>query len=403
MFQRRLALCLVAMTVIGMVGADTSAQPPGEQLIDKVMRAYQQTDHYDATLTMTLKTTLGRWTNTQSAEIYVALDRPGNRLMIDLPDQMLVVDGKTLFYRADQFPGKHLEIDAVTPLTGEWVMEQAPGLIYPAVPTDIAFLLSVDPLLLVSQGAAGAPATVPADPDDPSKRPRIETALQAGRLALTVDPATFLIDRAVVDVDRVQMNLPRGSTMSYTFEIDVHDAVTPVADGRFVFDTTNSKPSKSLQQMMASGSNRPHPLVDQAAPGLKLPTIDGLDHDIAVDDQDAKVIVLDFWATWCGPCVRALPGLQEVYDWAQEEGKPVAIYAVNQGETAEVVKQFWEDHGLTIPVLMDEEFAAAGAYQVSGIPQTVIIADGVVRYVHVGYGKGMEEQIKAEIEGLLAE
>ena len=63
--------------------------------------------------------------------------------------------------------------------------------------------------------------------------------------------------------------------------------------------------------------------------------------------------------------------------------------------------QFWQEKGLTIPVLMDENFIAAKPFHVTGIPQTVIIANGKVQHVHEGFGPGMGAQIKAEIEALL--
>ncbi len=399
----RTIVCLLVLCLMLITSPDAIAQPPGGQLIDKVRDAYAEIDHYDATLHLAMTQKLGRWTTTQAADYFVSVDRPGNRLLVDAPDQMIVSDGSMLYYRSKHLPGKHLEVDVTAPLTCEWVLEQVPDMVYPAFPTDIAFMLAEDPLGFVSQGAAGSPATLPPDPDDPQKRPRIESALQMGKLILTINPKTFLIDQAMIEVDTVQLNLAFGTEMSYTFDIDVQNTEEALDNDRFVFDTTNSKASPSMQHMMASGSNAPHPLIDQPMPELKLPDIDGNDHDLAVDDQDAKVIVLDFWATWCGPCVAALPGLQEVYDWAQAEGEPVAIYAVNQGESVEDVKQFWAKNNLTIPVLMDENFTAAQAYQVSGIPQTVIIAGGRVRHVHVRYAPGMEDQLKAEIEALLAE
>lgn len=392
-------LCLV------MAGASstTIAAPPGEQLIDKVAQAYRDIEQYDATLRLTIAQDRGRWISSQVGEFKLAVDRPGNRLLIDSPDQHLVADGQKLYYRHRKIIGKHIEIDAVSPLTGEWIIQQVPVLAFPETPTDVAFLLATDPLAFVSEGVAGAPATLPPDPDDPQKRPRIEVALKMGTMTLTINPATNLIDLYVVAVDPIAIGASPDMNMSYSFDINVHSTDQPIPDDRFAFDTTGSIASNSMQQMMASGSNAPHPLTHKPAPQLNLPDINGIDHDIAVDDPDAKVIVLDFWATWCQPCVVALPGLQEIYDWAQTEGKPVAIYAVNQGETVEEVKQFWADKGLSIPVLMDENFTAAASYQVSGIPQTVIIANGKVQHVHVGYAPGMENQIKAEIEALLVE
>jgi thiol-disulfide isomerase/thioredoxin len=393
------SVCLVMLASFG----QAVAAPPGEQLIDKVVKAYQDIQQYDATLHFTMRYTQGRWTMSQQGDFFIAADRPGNKLQIDTPDQLVVANGSKLFYRTNQIPGKHLEVDEVTPLTFEWVVQQAQGLAFPALPPDVAFLLGTDPLAFLSQGAAGAPATIPPDPDDPAQRPRIQGALQMGTITLTINPTTNLIDKAVVDVDAAAMGAPAGMSMAYMFDVEVHSVDQPIPDDRFAFDTTGSVASPSMQHMMASGSNAPHPLTGQPVPPLKLPDLDGKEHDIAVDDAAAKVIVLDFWATWCGPCVQALPELQSVYDWAQKEGKSVAIYAVNQGETVDEVKQFWQDKGLSIPVLMDENMTAAQSFMVQGIPQTVIIADGKVQEVHVGYAPGIGEQLKAEIEKLLSE
>jgi thiol-disulfide isomerase/thioredoxin len=403
-FQRSIVwMSALGLAALMLAGLPATAAPPGEQLIDQVVKAYKDIQQYDATLRLTMSQTQGRWTSSQQGEFFIALDRPGNRLLIDSPDQLLVADGQTLFYRNPRLPGKHLQIDATAPLTSQWIVQQVPAVVFPSVPTDFAFLLADDPLAFVSQGAAGAPATLPPDPDDPEKRPRIQAALQAGTLTLTIDPRTHLIDKAVVDVNTAALGAPADTTMTYTFDIHVNSLDKPIDPQRFAFDTSNSAASGSMQQMMASGSNAPHPLVGKDTPPLNLPDIDGNDHDLATADADAKVIVLDFWATWCPPCVAAMPELQTVYDWIQLEGKPVAFYAVNQGETVDEVKKFWQDKDLSIPVLMDEQFTAAQAFGVNGIPQTVIISAGKVQQVHVGYRPGIGDRLKEEIEALLAE
>ena len=113
------------------------------------------------------------------------------------------------------------------------------------------------------------------------------------------------------------------------------------------------------------------------------------------------VVVLDFWATWCGPCVRALPSVAEIA--AAYKDKGVVVYALNQQEEADVVKKFLESKKLALTVAMDAKGEAAKLYQVSGIPQTVIIGkDGNVAAVHVGYSPGLKEALSKEIDAALA-
>ena len=390
-----LSLLLVALFCL-----PATAAPPGEQLIDKVFKAYQDVLQYDATMHLAMRQPRGKWTSSLEGDVHVVLDRAANRIRVELPDQLLVVDGKTLFFRNDGMPGKHLAVPIPAKLNYEWIVQQIPSMSFPFGPTDLALLLSDDLPSFLSQAQSGEPAMIQSNPNDPAQRPRIQMALPVGLMTLTLDPKTHLIDQAVIVIDPAAAGASGPTDVVYTFDFQVHHTDQPIAEDRFTFDTTGSTASPSMQHMMASGSNAPHPLTGLATPELVLPDLDGNDYDLALDTN--KVIVLDFWATWCPPCVAALPELQEVYDWTQEDGgRSVAIYAVNQGETAEEVKTFWADKGLSIPVLMDEKFVTAQAFMVNGIPQTVIIANGKVQHVHVGFRPGVGEQIKAEIEALL--
>ena len=382
------------------------AQPPGEQLIDKVTAAYRDIDQYDVTMRLQLRETRERWTHTRQTEIFFVFDRSANHLFMDMPYQRVAVDGSHFRYKAQQFPGRHVEIPIGSdPLDVFRIFQQVltPAYpIYPVIQPDLAFLLSDDPLdslVFLGDNAAGKPVTLPPDENDPHNRPRIQVALPQILATLTINPNTYLIDKAVFDFDTASMGDRIVTTMAYIMDFTIHSTNEPIAGDRFAFDTTGSIASPSMEHMMASGSNAPHPLTDRPTPELVLPDIDGNEYDLA--NEDAKVIVLDFWATWCPPCVAGLPELQAVYDWAQAEGKPVAIYAVNQGETVDEVKAFWADKGLSLPVLMDENFVTAQAYMVNGIPQTVIIAHGKVQHVHVGFAPGIGERMKAEIEALL--
>lgn len=132
--------------------------------------------------------------------------------------------------------------------------------------------------------------------------------------------------------------------------------------------------------------------------------------DVATFDdlaRQARVpILVDFWATWCGPCRKGMPVLIEVAGKYKDKG--VVLYAVNQREDAEKIGKFLEKAKWDVKIPMDATGAISQKYAVSGIPQTVYIdREGVVRAIEVGLPPGGDEALRKaiteEIEKLLGE
>ncbi len=112
-----------------------------------------------------------------------------------------------------------------------------------------------------------------------------------------------------------------------------------------------------------------------------------------------KVLVLDFWATWCGPCRAGMPHLDKLLKANAEKG--LVVFAVNLRETPEKAQKFIDDNSLSLEVLYDDG-KVAQKYGVSGIPHSVVIGrDGKVAAVVVGYSTGDQRLTKA-VEAALA-
>ena len=145
------------------------------------------------------------------------------------------------------------------------------------------------------------------------------------------------------------------------------------------------------------GHGKVHETVGKPAPDVELTLLDGTKQKVA--DLKGKVVVLDFWATWCGPCVQGLPKVAEVTAKLAEKG--VVFHACNLDESKEKIEKFLAKKNLSISVAMvGQELAAK--FGVNGIPHTVVIGkDGVVKKVHVGFAPGSEKQLEKDLLEIL--
>lgn len=135
------------------------------------------------------------------------------------------------------------------------------------------------------------------------------------------------------------------------------------------------------------------------APAFALTALDG--QTVRLSDLRGKVVMLNFWATWCGPCSAEMPNIEKVYQNYRDQG--VVILAINQGEFAEQVRGYADLYQLHFPILLDESTEVGRLYRVRALPTTFFIdRDGIIRQVQIG-GPMSVEFIEKQIKSLLGQ
>jgi len=187
--------------------------------------------------------------------------------------------------------------------------------------------------------------------------------------------------------------------MSLTLTLSGVKADGPMDDKAFA--TTAPEGYKKAE--MPSAEEGPGPelkvKVGDAAPDFKLMDLAG--KEVTLASLKGQVVLLDFWATWCGPCKAAMPSIQKIHE--DYKGKGVTVLGVNTWEKKEDgAKKYMESKGFNYGCLLKGDDLAT-AYGVTGIPTLVVIGkDGKVALVEVGMGPNGADGLRKAIDGALA-
>ena len=135
-----------------------------------------------------------------------------------------------------------------------------------------------------------------------------------------------------------------------------------------------------------------------AAALLELEDVNGKLHRLA--DYRGKVVLVNFWATWCAPCREEMPSMKALRE--SLKGRPFEILAVNVGEGARAARGFGEKMALDFPLLLDADMKTTRAWGARVLPANFVIgADGRVRYSHLGALDWARPDVRAMIERLM--
>ena len=148
-----------------------------------------------------------------------------------------------------------------------------------------------------------------------------------------------------------------------------------------------------------SATSGTHPLVGSAAPEFSIATADKKGR-VNLGALRGKVVIVDFWATWCEPCKKSFPKLQDVYTKYKASG--VEVVGISEDDEADGIREFGQNLGAKFPLGWDADKSIAGKWQPKTMPSTFIVdKTGVIRFAHVGYHDGDEAELDKEIKSLL--
>ena len=133
------------------------------------------------------------------------------------------------------------------------------------------------------------------------------------------------------------------------------------------------------------------------ATAFTLPQLSG--GESSLSELKGRVVIVEFWATWCGPCHYSTPSLEAIYRQYRERG--VTVLLINEGDTPEQVRA-WAGRRFTAPILLDRDGAVGGRYGVRSIPRLFVIDQrGLILYDESGYRGGLERNLQLILERLL--
>ena len=140
--------------------------------------------------------------------------------------------------------------------------------------------------------------------------------------------------------------------------------------------------------------------LQEMAPDFTLKSLSG--ENLRLDEYKGQVVLLNFWASWCGPCRQEMPILDRLHHRYVDAG--FAVLGINVEGEIEPAQEIVDKTSVTFPILIDTGQTVSEMYKLEAMPSTVVIdRDGVVRYIHRGYKPGDEAKYVEVVKKLIRE
>jgi thiol-disulfide isomerase/thioredoxin/outer membrane lipoprotein-sorting protein len=374
----------------------------GREVLNRMVIAYRKAISYADAGEVQLQVIAGGEKLIDTKLNYSMTWEQPDKIRVQACQGMVVCDGKKVYAAIEDLPGQVVEKKAPIRVTMKTLyadrilagaLTQGIGVLPQAV-----LLLSENPMKALAGEEENPELLEPGKIDD-RECYRVRTKGPNGETTFWVDQETFVLRRIALPTEEIRRAISESQ---------------PVDSVSLVAELTGAKidgkiPSKAFAFDVPQGSEinpffiPPHTaqLLGKRVPDFKFVSLDG--KSFTPDSLDGKVTVLDFWATWCGPCKMSLPELQKVYDEFKNNPK-VAFYAisVDQSETEnKTIEKTMADLKVNIPVLRNVG-KEAGAFKFTGIPTTFLVGtNGVVQDYEMGGNPNVVEELPKKIKQLL--
>jgi len=409
---------LILALAVSAVAADpkpAANDPKARQLLDEVIKAYQHLDAYSDQGEFVLAATVNGKSDSQKFPLKVAFVRP-NKLRLDAGEVLMVSDGTTLSTAINPFK-KYTSAPAPKAITLDTISQGPIGSILlggPSAPPMfilLNLLVGSDPAKAI--GDLSGKVALEADRNaggiaskslllDQEQGPDIRLLVDPGNKLLRAIDLVFdpkdLVEKGLQD----QISIERMGWSSGTIATKV-----PPAESFAYVPAQGFTKVDSFAQAQGGAGEEKYPvqdLVGKPAPDFNLTVLDGAGKTKTLSKADlaGKVVMIDFWATWCGPCMMELPEVQKMVEAYAKDKKNVRIVALSQddqpNELAEVrklVEKTLDEKKIKLTgtpvglIGLDPSHSVGDAFQVNAYPTVVLVdGQGVVQAAHVGVPNG---------------
>jgi len=403
------------------------AEPAARTRFEALAATYAKLDAYrdHGRFRRTIK--LGGKSHSDDSPLSTAFTRP-NKIAIDAGEVRLLGDGKTLSTILE--PTRRFATAPADPKLNPTTIADGPagavllgGATGPPSQLLLKLLLGVEPASALPDRCTA----LKAEPDAVlAGKPVAVLRLELGdepALRVLIDPATNLIRRMeyVVDEKSAAERVPKsaGELQSLSIAWDSGEVSTGPIDAEvFAFKPPAGFARLKAAEAKPAAAPAKNEMVGKLAPEFSITVLDGPNKTktLTRDDLAGKVVILDFWATWCGPCLAELPEIQKLRDSLAKAGKTgVVILAVSQDRAPDdgtpvrlLVEATLKEKAIELAdnaigrVAIDPDQTMGDAFKVQALPTLVILdAKGIVQAVHVVFRDDIKDTLATEIDALL--